>query len=358
MNDASANPCIPFATRRACAVALLGVFASLSSLAGGARAAHFAELDTAATATHDDAERAWRSAHERTEKARADAIAARRQLDDFVARHLEEHNARGAAPLVQVRKAVPKLPPNSEWERLNTQLQELRKHRDQLLDHLTAVHPEVTDAEQRIVELSQRLSALGGLTAESEQPPDGSVEQTDAVTDRQLAERLNAERAWHQETAELYEPLFQRWQAAEQAAHAAIRAENLAAEHWAAVKSTAAPAVAAAGPESQQTTQNHAYQPGEQGSQPLALTALVLALAVAALAAIKLARSSSDPIFASADEVAAVLALPLVGTLPAAEVLEQAAKPLPRTTWLLGEIVLAVIVFGAVAYLVQSRVIL
>ncbi len=360
MNHASANPCNLFAARRGWAFALLGICVGLGGLTRGARAADFAALDTAAAVTHDDAQRAWRLAHERAEKARAEATTARRQLDDFVARHLEEHHARGAAPLVQVREAMPKLPLHPERERLNTQLQELRTHRDQLLDHLTRAHPEVSDVEQRIVELTQRLSALGGPTAESEQPLESPAEQTDEVTDRQLAERLNAERAWHQETAELYEPLFERWQAAEQASQSAIRAENRAAEHLAAVKSAAAPAVAADLPELPPTTQKGAYQRDERGSQPLALTALVLALAVAALAAIKLARSSSDPIFASADEVAAALALPMVGILPAAEALEMAlpaARPLPRSTRLLGEIVLAVIVFGAVAYLVQSTAI-
>jgi hypothetical protein len=50
----------------------------------------------------------------------------------------------------------------------------------------------------------------------------------------------------------------------------------------------------------------------------MALAALVLALAVAAVAAVRLARSSADPIFSSPDEVAAALAIPVVGISPAA----------------------------------------
>ncbi|MBI3837956.1 MAG: hypothetical protein HY288_08485 [Planctomycetia bacterium] len=87
------------------------------------------------------------------------------------------------------------------------------------------------------------------------------------------------------------------------------------------------------------------------------LAALLIASVVTAIAAVKLVRSSSGAVFANAAEVSAVLALPVVGIVPAAEIASDtrpAAARVRRATLLMAEVLLAVLVFAAVAYLVQD----
>jgi hypothetical protein len=93
----------------------------------------------------------------------------------------------------------------------------------------------------------------------------------------------------------------------------------------------------------------------------LALAALLIALAVAALAAVKLARSSSDVYFENVDDVAAALALPVVGVIsPFDNAVSSSALSQPPATRLVRhitlacELTLAVIAFALVAYGVQN----
>ena len=93
----------------------------------------------------------------------------------------------------------------------------------------------------------------------------------------------------------------------------------------------------------------------------MALAALLIALAVAALAAVKLARSSSDVYFESVDDVAAALALPIMGVIspfdnaaPSNALPQSPATRLTRHVMLACELMLAVIAFALVAYGVQN----
>jgi hypothetical protein len=73
---------------------------------------------------------------------------------------------------------------------------------------------------------------------------------------------------------------------------------------------------------------------------------------------VRLARSTADPLFASVDEVAAALAIPVVGIVPAAAVRgkRMTKAPLARSGWRKKAlpIALALAVFTVVAYGVQS----
>lgn len=105
------------------------------------------------------------------------------------------------------------------------------------------------------------------------------------------------------------------------------------------------------------TEMTQAPRDPQKNSQPLALVAMLAALALAGLAAIKLARASNQGVFTSADEVGAALALPVVGVIPAivaASPARTAARPVLRGARLFLEIGLALMVFAAVAYFVQD----
>jgi hypothetical protein len=90
-------------------------------------------------------------------------------------------------------------------------------------------------------------------------------------------------------------------------------------------------------------------------SQPIALAAIVAAVLLAIVASIWLARANAEGVFPTAEAVKASLDLPLVGVVPAAH-----GKPrrptgrLQRGIVLLGQIMVAVAVFGAVAYAIGS----
>ena len=89
-------------------------------------------------------------------------------------------------------------------------------------------------------------------------------------------------------------------------------------------------------------------------SQPFALAAIVVAIVVAIAASIWLARSSSEGVFPTAEAVKSGLDLPLAGVVPAARPQPHRRKRMPRGIVLVGQIVLALAVFGAVAYAIST----
>ena len=101
---------------------------------------------------------------------------------------------------------------------------------------------------------------------------------------------------------------------------------------------------------------NAIAEPHRAGSQPLVLGALVLALVVAALAAIKLAKAGDDTVFSGADDAAATLALPVMGIIPATPsgLRNTSHAQRLRAVQFLAQLLAAVLVFAAVAYAVQN----
>jgi hypothetical protein len=298
-------------------------------------------------------------ARETVEEARSATVSAKIQLEDFIARHFDDHHLRGATPLPKFRESRPGRGSavNPQLDQLNQQLNDLKTRRADLLTRLTPVHPDILEVDERIAVLSQRL-ALEHPPAEEPAAP-GAAEGLDAA-DGNLGEYLSSERARHQQSASAYAKLVARCQTAERDLQAALEAEGLAAQRLAEIGVSAAPMPSPSVnslPTPAATPSGHVAKAPRQGSQPLALAVLLIALAVAALAAVKLARSSTDAVFANAAEVSAVLAVPVVGIIPAAEMASHelpAAGRLRRGTRLLAEVLLALAVFIAVAYLVQN----
>ncbi|MBI3836665.1 MAG: hypothetical protein HY288_01860 [Planctomycetia bacterium] len=123
------------------AAMLVLVFALTSQqkvVAARADADTLKEVGQRETAAHE-----LQLAHEIVEKARSKAAAAKTELEDFIARHFEEHRLRGAAPLPKFRESRParKGVVNPQWEQIDKQLTELKTHREDLLGRLTPAHP-------------------------------------------------------------------------------------------------------------------------------------------------------------------------------------------------------------------------
>ena len=252
----------------------------------------------------------------------------------------------------------------SEVESLQRLIAELKAERRKLSTYLTARHPLIVDADLRIEEYEQQLATLAVRPAPHASPADADTIKL-AVPQSPTPSALQADDNRRSEAARRLDATLQQWESAQQALEAAMDAESAAAERLAALAAErrevessepvvvleptpAAPPVAAVTDRS---------PPRESaGSQPLVLAALIAALVVAAAASVKLARWSDNNVFAGADDAAAALSLPVVGVIPATT--HTMARPgllrrFPALLFLL-QMLLAVAVFAAVAYVVQS----
>ncbi len=344
-------------------------FAVLLSVASSASAGDSLEAGILGVERQlETAKRQMKRAHEVVEPARTAVTATKSELDDFVAQHFRELGSQATDLLPQPQKPSVSSTAVEEAEKLRGQIEEFVAKRDQLLERFTEVHPEVAETEAHLAELSRRLTSLRAGARGAEDLPSGPAADPSNAADRGPIARSGVEKRRHRTAAEQYRQHIERWQAAQQDLHAALEAEEQAAARLAAIKlpSTTASVApvphskpAAAAPIAAPTTTRKVAAPDnhQQRSQSLALAALLIALAVAALAAVKLARSTGDTFFASVDDVAAALALPVVGVIPAvdrrAEIRAVRARVVRRSVFA-AEILLAVAVFALVAYCVQN----
>ena len=109
-----------------------------------------------------------RQAQAKLEWARATASDAKRDLDNFVARHFEEQRSRVQTPLPEPTPSTtppaPSAPANDAVrQQIENDRKELIVRREQLLGRLTPLHPEVLDLNERIASLDQRLGQLDAL---------------------------------------------------------------------------------------------------------------------------------------------------------------------------------------------------
>jgi hypothetical protein len=310
----------------------------------------------------ESATRDLQLARQNTEKAKLAARAERTELESFVAVHFEEHRLQRpdlvGAPQPSSNLPEPKRALDPEWNEINRQLQDLLARRDELLERFTTAHPEVADAEQRIALLSDQLAALGdpGGDAEglspgqlAESPPSGGPPSLENPTSRSHSPETDAEQ---------YQRIFERWQTAERNLQLAVAAENDATRRLAAIEP---PANAKPQGKSRSTAKPvPAVADGRlPTSQPLALAALLIALAVAALAAVRLARSDSS--FSNLDEVAAALALPVICVIPGVKSAggrRTSAASITRGVVFVAELVVAFFIFVMLAYGVQNAPVL
>jgi hypothetical protein len=334
-------------------------------------------------AAADELERAC----ENVEKTRAEAAAARERLDVFLSRHFDQRHRLDPPEPAKPRKpdAGAAERPNPKLAELKTELEELRAHRRQLLGYLTEEHPQVFDVDERIADVEQQIAILARVAT----PPDGNTLRATADAEKRWVDYLSGLARQREQDAAEYRLLYDAWKLAEFAMDDALEAETAAArriESSASSRARAAEAAAAGqapdgapsdlavdrargfgdaepstgaaeGEEAVIAAGGTGYDSDSSGLQPLALAALLIALAVAALAAVWLARSTADPLFASVDEVAAALAIPVVGIIPATAGRLQPAnlKASRQRRWiLLGQILLAVLVFVVIACAVQN----
>ena len=368
---------------RACLVLML---AGAMWFVAGARS--FAiDPDAAGQMRLDEAASDLRQASENVEQARGKAVAARERLDAFLAEHFDPQrvdDSRDSEPSPEAGDDAIEMQSNPALERGKTQLQELLDRRDELMGYLTESHPEVAEVDGRIASIQERISILAGAALDAERQ--GHRQKSEATRhSTESADRL--QQSGEQDGAE-YQVLLDQWQSAHRALSSALAAEKVAQRRLQ-VSILSQPkvdpsATQASGDlpgdepsvESQHESATTSAQSGagdsgpmatgpggppsdtsSSGSQPLALAALLIALAVAALAAVRLARSTANPVFASVDEVATALAMPVVGIVPASA----ARRPVPqsgtssRKNWIVfGQLLFAACVFAAVAFGVQN----
>jgi hypothetical protein len=246
-----------------------------------------------------------------------------------------------------------------EIDSLRAKVKDLKRQRDELLTHLTPAHPLVIEAEARLVEYSRLLSEA--LASEPVAPAQtaASPENVSPPADSAHAEEQARER--EQAAARLQRALAD-WQAAEQTLQAAIEGELAAAEKLATLgaqptlQEADRPTPQAAATPKQSIRSESTSPSTDRGSQALVLAALIIALVVAALVSVKLARVTDETVFSGPDDAAAALALPVLGVIPAISVAPPRAAIGRRFRALvvLGQALLAVVVFAIVAYLVQN----
>jgi hypothetical protein len=256
-------------------------------------------------------------------------------------------------------------------------ISELQAERMELLAHLTARHPLILDADMRLEEYRRQLAGLSssGPTESNDLASDSALkivveeQRTSEVTSTPQADQPAA--LTNQPSAEnslRLEQALATWQAAQTDLDAALDRESATADRIAAlvarhasnrrkspapqttVEPAADVAVAAAPPQSPPSDS------APRGSGPLVLAAIVIAISIAAVASIKLARATDQTIFSGADDAAATLSLPVVGVIPAGSAAAAHGSILQRhrTVAFLIQVLAAVAVFALVALMVQN----
>jgi len=300
------------------------------------------------------------SARQETLDAQAEAQRTRQALDRFLASHLDAQRELAA----QEASSDARLEEQTKHrDELQSQLSELRSKRANLLETLTEEHPEVIEVSSRIEAIEGRLRT--SQTAELPLLNESSSKATGPALD-----------------AAAYQSLLRDWRTAERRLESARLAEAAAADRLAAVTNlllhspAAGDAMARLSPATNSPDQGQPHAQADAASdreagdtsatlpvdahhekasrtQTLALASLALAVMLAALAAVRLARATSDPLFASADDVSAALAVPVVGIVPfGAKLTSSSYGGARRGLVMLGQIAIALALFIAVAYAV------
>ncbi len=326
---------------------------------------------------------ALEAARDEVQKAKTDAAYAHARLETFLSKHFDTRSRPDYPPLPESNGAGDQshLSPDPQAKQLEGELDELQAKRRQLLKTLTEVHPEVVEVDDQIATLESRLKSLA---AQNALKLDDAQAASSALDMGEWSEFIDRQKRQSAADAATYQRLFDRWAAARNDLQAAQEAELAAVERLAALPLGAPisrpasdpltasqhphPALPATPRQTPPASEQRPDQPPvaalaatpaasspSSGTQTLVLAALAVALSLAALAAVRLARSSADPLFASADEAAAALAIPVVGIVPALSTgrIDRAAVPVRKVLVLLAEVLLAVLVFSAVAYAIE-----
>ncbi|MGD9722246.1 MAG: hypothetical protein AB7O59_11610 [Pirellulales bacterium] len=363
---------------RALLAAALGLAAAPSSL----RAAQLPsgmELPPAAEAAEaqQSAERNLAAARAAVTEARQAAMAAKAELENAVKATLEQVENAPADAQQQATRAEAELTVagarSTEIEILQKLIADLQVERARLLDHMTAEHPLIEDANLRLADYKKQLAELERGQPRGANPAAPSARAaTPPTAGPQLSSSGASSPDERRQISLRAAEAMVKWEAAQRKLQAAMEAESSHAERLAATaarlsemalaaadqqetKTAATAPLLPAAPDLPASPQSDPSAP-QNSSQPLVLAALVIALVVAAVASIKLARSQSANVFSGADDTAATLSLPVIGVIPAPTPAMAYASVFQRhrTMTFLAQMLLAVIVFAIVAWCVQN----
>lgn len=330
------------------------------------------------------AERELESARAAVLKARATAVAAKRELEAAVA----ASTSAAAAPASESQQAgreagvrgesADRSPGTRSWastlaqaksseiDALHRLIADLKAERSQLLEHLMPRHPLIIDADVRIEEYEKQLTELAaaGAPGKAVEGPRSNKLVVPAAPGTTGAGADTT--SGRQEAALALDEALAKWEKAQRMLETAMEHQSSAAQQLAAIASqapVAEPAVVVATSESKPampsqpvSESNGTLSREPSASHPLVLVALIVALVVAAVASVKLARASDSSVFAGPDDAAATLSLPVVGVIPATShaVVHSSFFQRYRAVTFLLQMLLAVMVFAVVAYVVQS----
>jgi hypothetical protein len=319
------------------------------------------------TATRDVAK-----ARARVKAATDEVAVAKQRLDSLIAKHLDELGRQKATPSSEAPSGESQgnRPPEAVIAQLNQQIEDLTVRRAELLQRLTTAHPEVVNLDTRITEISTQLQLLKKPKVERESLPAGEPVDASAVSPAKEELDAQTQQARHREATLQYERAFRKWELAQHDLESALAAERSANERLSALPSSepdaprpSVPVVPSNTPPDvpqvpEAKTSDDAIESEHNASQALAMATLIVALAVAALAAVRLARTANETVFTNVDEVTAALALPVVGVIPA---VDRSAEPGIGSRFVQGvvylaQLFLALAVFALVAYGVQTIV--
>jgi|GEM_PF-6174604 len=278
--------------------------------------------------------------HREAEEAKARSLAARFDLDQFLAAHFREHElaanaASGDAGAEVSLDEPPKLVLNPAYAAIEQRLTELARVRDDLGTRLTPEHPEVQDVEMRLAELTERRQSVAEFVLPSEAGP------TQSPQDLPDPDNNNFQAATAQPSKPTDDELAREaLKAADyaQIRRAAFEAQRLEQDALSAERASIIEELAAA--EALGKRSARAMRSAPAARSPLLAWSLVglLGLAVAALALF--VSGSADATFHSIEQVRASLRAPILAVIESA-VLKPADSSPPAKLTLASELALA-----------------
>lgn len=283
----------------------------------------------------------YRRAHGALAASQQTLVEAKTRLAQFLGRHFDDHQAlaeslqgpdsthtatlpqdasgppkSAAAPVKST--VAPKMIDNSEWTKLEGEISELARQREELLAHRTLLHPTVLEIENQIAGLERRLATIPPRIAEPPPaaplfgpPPELSPVQPPAQTSSAQRSELSPSRVVDAKATEEHAAAAQEFRTLEKAAEqAASHYEQLAqVERQAWKQQCQTPAVRL------QTAGVGQIKPVPGRSGRLLLVVLTSALAMAAGVGMISSGFGAERPLTTAAEVEAKLAVPVVGTI-------------------------------------------
>ncbi len=288
------------------------------------------------------AQQAYAKSQKALDQARQEVLKANARLDAFMEYELKpklsENTSEGDSPIFAMRKSgqspEPSMIDNPQWLALSEQLDRMIQHRQQLLVDRTPIHPEVEESRNRISAMRQEMSFIprkipgewpaeeirkGQVVSAAETPEVSEIKPTDETLAEQTvaAEKYRQLKATAEQTAKLYDQAAlaerQAWRESRQKPQPLQQQPNTTCE----IAQDA----------------NH-----DTGRVPAALLAGLLGVAGVGMV---VAGVNIEPTLNSVEQVQAVAATPVVGTIPTIGP-KTSRLPMLRAAMILGGLMLIV----------------